>query len=78
MLHFDSDYMETCHPKILERLSEINFQKQSGYGTDEISESAKDKIKKVCDCLNAEIFFLTGGTQTNATVLDGLLQNIRA
>lgn len=57
MFHFDSDYMETCCPKILERLSEINFQKQSGYGTDEISKSAKDKIRKVCDCPNAEIFF---------------------
>ena len=74
MLHFDSDYMETCHPKILERLSEINFQKQSGYGTDDFSASAKDKIRKACACPNAEIYFLTGGTQTNATVLDGLLQ----
>lgn len=74
MLHFDSDYMETCQPKILERLSEINFQKQSGYGTDDFSASAKDKIRKACACPNAEIYFLTGGTQTNATVLDGLLQ----
>lgn len=74
MLHFDSDYMETCHPSILEKISEINLDKLSGYGTDEICSRAKEKIRKACDCKDAEIYFLTGGTQTNATVLDGLLQ----
>ncbi len=74
MLHFDSDYMETCHPLILEGLTRINLLKQSGYGTDDICKSAKDKIQKACKSPNAEIYFLVGGTQTNATVLDGLLQ----
>lgn len=74
MLRFDSDYMEGCHPQILGRLERINLQKFSGYGTDEICESAKDKIRKACHCSRAEIFFLEGGTQTNATVLDGLLE----
>ena len=74
MIHFDSDYMETCHPLILEKLSKINLQKLSGYGTDDICETAKEKIRKACSCPEAEIFFLVGGTQTNATVLDGLLQ----
>lgn len=74
MIHFDSDYMETCHPTILEKISEINLDKISGYGTDKICSRAKDKIRKACNCKDAEIYFLTGGTQTNATVLDGLLQ----
>lgn len=78
MLHFDSDYMEGCVPEILERLQKINFEKNSGYGTDAICESAKEKIRKACDCPNADVFFLVGGTQTNATVLDGLLQKYEA
>lgn len=73
-LRFDSDYMETCHPLILERLQKINFEKMSGYGCDEICESAKQKIRLACDCPNAEIYFLVGGTQTNATVIDALLK----
>ena len=73
ILRFDSDYMEGCHPLILERLQKNNFEKMSGYGCDEICESAKQKIRLACDCPNAEIYFLVGGTQTNATVLDALL-----
>ncbi|MBQ1972327.1 MAG: low specificity L-threonine aldolase, partial [Treponema sp.] len=46
----------------------------SGYGCDEICKSAKEKIRVACDCPNAEIHFLVGGTQTNATVIDALLK----
>ncbi|MBQ1180693.1 MAG: low specificity L-threonine aldolase, partial [Treponema sp.] len=53
---------------------EINFEKISGYGCDEICKSAKEKIRAACDCPNAEIHFLVGGTQTNATVIDALLK----
>ncbi|MDE6904102.1 MAG: low specificity L-threonine aldolase [Lachnospiraceae bacterium] len=74
MLHFDSDYMEGAHPEILKRLSEINFHKYSGYGTDAICESAREKIRGACGCPEATIHFLVGGTQTNATVIRGLLR----
>ena len=74
ILPFECDYMEGCHPFILNRLNEINFEKISGYGCDEICKIAKEKIRAACDCPNAEIFFLTGGTQTNATVIDALLK----
>lgn len=78
MLRFESDYTEGCIPQILERLQRINFEKNPGYGTDEICESAKMKIRKACNCPDAEIYFLVGGTQTNSTVLDGLLQKYEA
>lgn len=74
ILRFECDYMEGCHPFILERLNKINFEKMTGYGCDEISESAKEKIRLSCDYPNAEIYFLVGGTQTNATVIDALLK----
>lgn len=73
--HFDSDYMEGAHPKILERLLATNLEKTPGYGTDEYCNSAKAKIAKACECEDAEIHFLIGGTQTNATVIDGILNN---
>ena len=69
-LRFDSDYMETCHPLILERLQKINFEKMTGYGCDEICESAKEKISKACDCPKAEIKI---GLESLAGKIPGLL-----
>lgn len=73
MLHFDSDYMEGAHPSIIERLAETNLEQTPGYGTDAYCESAKARIREACEAPNAEVFFLVGGTQTNATVIDQLL-----
>ena len=73
LLPFASDYMEGTYPAILEKLTAMNFTAQSGYGTDKISTSAKDKIRQACHCPDGEIYFLNGGTQTNAIVIDALL-----
>lgn len=75
MLQFDCDYMEGCCPEILNRLMEINFEKNSGYGTDIYCKGAEDKILSECGLENGEVFFLTGGTQTNATVISAVLKN---
>ncbi len=74
MLHFDSDYMEGAHAAIMKRLMETNMEQTSGYGTDEYSNNAKEKIKKACNAPEAEVFFLMGGTQTNRTAIDGILR----
>lgn len=74
MLWFASDYMEGAHEKILQRFLETNMEKTSGYGTDPYTGSAKEKIKKACACPKAEVFLLTGGTQTNAVVISAMLR----
>lgn len=71
---FESDYNNGCLPEILRRLSETNDEKASGYGFDPYTERAKDRIRKACDMTEAELHFLVGGTQTNATAIDSLLQ----
>jgi len=75
MISFESDYIEGAHPKILERLIETNFEQLSGYGNDKYSFSAKEKIKALCECSDAEVFLLTGGTQTNQIVIDTMLKS---
>lgn len=70
---FESDYNNGCLPEILRRLSETNDEKSSGYGFDPYTERAKDRIRKACDMTEAEVHFLVGGTQTNATAIDSLL-----
>lgn len=75
MKYFDSDYLEGAHPAILEKLVATNFEQTPGYGYDKYCESARNKIKTACNCPNAEVYFISGGTQTNATVIDTLLQS---
>ena len=73
MLFFVNDYCEGAHPAILQKLLETNMEKLSGYGTDKYCDFAKEKIRKACGCPDAEVFFLVGGTQTNATVIGSVL-----
>lgn len=73
MLSFENDYIQGAHEKVLQRLMETNMEPLSGYGTDKYCESAKEKIRQACDCEEAEIFFLTGGTQTNEIVISTML-----
>ena len=75
MLRWNCDYLEGAHPKVLERLVATNEEQTVGYGMDEYTAAAKEKIKAACECENGEVYFLVGGTQTNATVLSTLLKN---
>ena len=74
-LSFACDYAKGAHPNILRRMMETNLIKTAGYGFDEISESARDKIRKACECERATVEFLVGGTQTNAVIIDALLRS---
>ena len=73
MISFESDYNNGMLPEILTALAETNNEKTSGYGFDPYTEQVKEKIRKAVGNDNADIFFLVGGTQTNATVIDSLL-----
>ena len=74
-ISFASDYAEGAHPAIIANLERTNFLKTAGYGTDEFSESARRKIRAACAAPDAEIYFLVGGTQTNAVVIGALLKS---
>lgn len=73
MLSFESDYIQGAHPKILEKLLETNLEPLSGYGNDAYCASAKEKIKEACECPQADVHFLVGGTQTNQLIIDTML-----
>ena len=75
MLNFESDYIHGAHSKILQRLFETNFEPLDSYGFDTYSVSAKEKIKALCND-TSQVYFLSGGTQTNQIVIDGLLSSV--
>ncbi len=71
--NFKDDYSEGCHPSILEMLSTTNFEQQNGYGDDEYSQKAKQLIKKQINN-NADVHFVSGGTQANIIVISSALK----
>lgn len=73
MISFECDYNNGAHPKVLENLVKYNNAKPTPYGFDEFSERAKNCIREAINMPDAQIFFLTGGTQTNATAIDSML-----
>lgn len=73
MLSFECDYLEGAHPAILDKLVETNMEQLPGYGVDHYSEEAREKIRKACGTPDADVFIFCGGTQTNVTVIDSIL-----
>lgn len=71
---FRNDYSEGAHPNILKLLAEINDQQEAGYGLDSISLKAVELIKTEINNQDAEIHFVSGGTQANLLVLGAILK----
>ena len=74
MIYFDTDYMAGAHPKVMERLLQTNAEQTVGYGNDHYTARAKELVKQACSAPDARVYFLVGGTQTNSTVIDGVLE----
>lgn len=74
MIRFECDYAEGSCQEILKKLEETNMEQTPGYGNDIYCESAKEKIKKLCKCQDAEVHFLVGGTQANMTTVASILK----
>ena len=75
MISFENDYLEGAHEKVLNRLVETNRIQAAGYGFDDFSAQAADKIRQRIDCPDATIRFLVGGTQTNQVVINSMLDS---
>ncbi len=75
MLSFISDYTCGAHPAVLQRLIDTNADTVVGYGEDEYCARAAQKICSACNREDAQVYFLTGGTQTNQVVIASLLRS---
>lgn len=75
MIYLTSDYTAGAHPDVMERLMATNLEHTVGYGLDPYTVEAQRLVRRLCDAPDAEVIFLVGGTQTNATAIDGLLHH---
>lgn len=73
MLHFENDYNKGVHPRLLKALADTNELGMPGYGMDDYTRSAIEKIRQATDCPQAQVTFVTGGTQTNQLVINAML-----
>ena len=73
MISFESDYIAGAHPEVLRKLAETNLEALPGYGSDPYCESARQKIREAVGIPEADVFFLTGGTQANSVVISTML-----
>ncbi len=62
---FLDDYSEGCHPRILTALTETNFSQETAYGHDRFTIAARESIRGEVHNQDADVFFVTGGTQAN-------------
>lgn len=74
MIHLESDYNNGAHEAVLRHFMETNTERTQSYGDDRFSQRARELIRKACEAPQAQIWFLAGGTQTNATIIDCVLQ----
>lgn len=74
MIRFENDYAEGAHPRILALLGKTNLEQTPGYGEDAYCEKARSLIRDLCQAKTAEVQFLVGGTQANATVIASILR----
>ena len=72
MLSFENDYSAAACPQIIARMQQVQNETHPGYGTDDYCKAAAGKIRALCDSPESDIWFLTGGTQTNQVVIDSI------
>lgn len=78
MYSFKNDYSEGAHPRILEALIHANLTQNEGYGLDTHCTAAAASIKTLIRREDADVHFITGGTQTNLLLISAALRPYEA
>ena len=78
MYLFQSDYNMMCHPAVLQHLNYSADNTMIGYGKDDACTRAAALIRKACGRDDIAVHFLSGGTQTNLTVIAAALRPYQA
>ena len=78
MYYFQNDYNAMCHPKVMEKMLNASNEHMNGYGTDSICNKAAAMVRQLCGDETLSVHFLSGGTQTNLTVIAASLRPYQA
>ena len=78
MYSFRNDYSEGAHPRILQALIDCNLIQSPGYGYDNFCQNAAELIREKCCAPDADVHFVSGGTQANLLVIHAALRSFEA
>jgi len=71
---FRDDYSEGAHPRLLQALTSASAEQNAGYGLDRHSLRAADLIRARLGGVDADVHFLSGGTQANLLAISSFLR----
>jgi threonine aldolase len=71
---FMDDYSEGAHPRVLEVLARTNLAQEPGYGEDALCQRAIALVREAAGSPDADVHFVTGGTQANLVALASMLR----
>ncbi len=71
---FQNDYSEGAHPRILAAIAHDNLSQEPGYGEDRFCLEAARIIRSEIGSEDADVHFLSGGTQANLILLSSILK----
>jgi len=71
---FRNDYSEGAHPNILKALAGSNLEQLDGYGEDKYCLQAAKRIREDLKSPEADVHFVTGGTQANLLCIAAFLR----
>ncbi|MCL1906147.1 MAG: beta-eliminating lyase-related protein [Clostridiales bacterium] len=74
MHSFRNDYSEGAHPAVLKLLQETNLMQSIGYGEDEYCIKARELIRRETEDADADVYFVSGGTQANLLAISAALR----
>lgn len=73
MIFLKNDYSLGACSEVMDALVETNMMLTDGYGEDEFTKGAANLIKDIIGRPDAEVHFVTGGTQTNQIAMSAFL-----
>lgn len=74
MISFENDYSEGALPAVIDALARTNLEQLPGYGEDPYCARARDKIRDACARPDADVYFISGGTQANKLIISAILR----
>ena len=74
MISFRNDYSESAHPQVMQALLALGTQQFEGYGEDALCARAQQHMRQETGQQQAQLHFVSGGTQANLTVISSILR----
>ncbi len=74
LYNFMNDYNECAHERVLANIAAANREQDNSYGLDTRCERARACIRAELGGAQSDVHFLSGGTQTNLTIIAACLK----